>query len=253
MTWTAEQLLPTLIKPLDTAKASNRTADIRLEPAFLYQRRQGLTLDSLSLADRTKADCAHAISRHPTNLRLHVQRILLYAKSQDPAILGPVCDLFIVLGDNGQPLRSRMLALARPLLSKIDYQILRRRLKAGDSDSDALHSLSAGAVLSRGITGVTRLIFKQTEQNEVREDPLDSAQAQLEYGQTELAQETLEKALIADSGRLELHLALLEIYRHARDRERTERLWQTLQGRKNPARKEWQQLLRQFDEEVRTP
>ena len=67
------------------------------------------------------------------------------------------------------------------------------------------------------------------------EDPLDSALAQLEYGQTELAQETLEKALIADSGRLELHLALLEIYRHARDRERTERLWQTLQGRKNPA------------------
>ena len=97
-----------------------------------------------------------------------------------------------------------------------------------------------------------RLIERTAGTGESPNDPLESARQQLEYGQTELAQTTLEQALLADSGRLDLHLALLEIYRHARDRQAASDMWQRLHGRDNPARTEWQRLLTQLDEEQPT-
>jgi hypothetical protein len=253
MTWTADKPPLALIRRVDTAKDVRRAANIRLEPAFLSESQWQQSLELKDLAARGKSFFAHAIARHPGNLRLHVRRIILHVKTRDPAILGPLCDLFLVLGDNGQALRSRMLALARPLLGKLDYQSLRRQLDTGANDPVALHSLSASAVLSSGITGVTRLIFKQSQADEAPEDPLECAREQLAYGQTELAQETLENAVLANPECLALHLALLEIYRHARQRGPVERQWQALQGRKNPARREWQRLLRQLDLEARTP
>lgn len=250
MTWTAEQLSPLLIRPSEASGMPGITPDSRLEPAFLSDGQHGLIADARGRVDEAKAFYAHAIARHPTNLQLHVQRVVLQAKNQDPSILGAICDLFLVLEDNGLSLRRRMLALARPLLSKIDYQTLHRRLTEVESDSSALHSLSPSAVLSHGTTGVTRLICKQTQNSKVQQDPLQSAREQLEYGQTELAQQTLEHALLANPGRLALHLALLEIYRHARNRQQVEHTLQALQGQQNPAQREWKRLLVQLDKEA---
>ena len=249
MTLTAEQFSPQLVRRLESATPSAPPAEERPEPAFLADGRHGLRFDAQGSVTEAKHFLAHAIARHPADLQSHVQRIVLHAESHDPAILGAICDLFLVLGDKGVPLRRRMLALARPLLSGIDYHALLRLLEEVDSDHRFLDNLTSGAVLSHGITGVTHLIIKQTQQSDVLEDPLASAREQLEYGQTELAQETLEHALKADPGRLELHLALLEIYQHTRDRQQIEQTWQALQGQENPALTEWQRLRAQLDEE----
>lgn len=249
MTLTAEQISPQLIRREEGTAPSAPPPDARLEPAFLTDGRHGLRLDTLGSATEVKHFLAHAIARHPTDLQSHVQRIVLHAETHDPAILGAICDLFLVLGDKGLPLRQRMLALARPLLSGIDYHALLRLLEEVDCDHSFLDNLTTGAVLSHGVTGVTRLIIKQTQQSDVLGDPLESARQQLEYGQTELAQETLEQALMVDPGCLALHLALLEIYRHTRNRQHIEQTWQALQGQENPAQTEWQRLRTQLDEE----
>jgi hypothetical protein len=254
MTPTAEQFSSQLVRRLENTTPSAPPPEERPEPAFLADGRHGLRLDTQGSATEAKHFLAHAIARHPTDLKSHVQRIVLHAESHDPAILGAICDLFLVLGDKGQPLRRRMLSLARPLLSGIDYHALLRLLEEVDSDHGFLDNLTTGAVLSHGITGVTRLIIKQTQQRDVLEDPLENARQQLEYGQTELAQETLEHALKDNPGRLALHLALLEIYRHTRNRQQIEQTWQALQGQENPAQAEWQRLRAQLDEkEAHTP
>jgi hypothetical protein len=238
-----------MVRRLENASPSALPPEEHPEPAFLADGRHGLRLDTRSSATEVKHFLAHAVARHPTDLQSHVQRIVLHAETHDPAILGAICDLFLVLEDKGLPLRQRMLALARPLLSGIDYHALLRLIEKVDCDHSFLDNLTSGAVLSHGITGVTRLIIKQTQQSDALEDPLESACQQLEYGQTELAQETLQRALRVDPGRLELHLALLEIYRHTRDRQQIEHTWQALQGQENPAQSEWQRLRAQLDEE----
>lgn len=58
--------------------------------------------------------------------------------------------------------------------------------------------------------------------------------------------EILEAALLADPTRLEVHHALIEIYRHTRQRERVTTLFQRLQDRANPALNEWRNLLAQL-------
>jgi Tfp pilus assembly protein FimV len=223
--------------------------DACIEPAFLTTYKGKLHLDTRGWVEEAKAYYAHAIARNPNDLLTHVQRVSLYAETADPAILGALLDLFLVLGDKGAPLLRRMLALARPILSSHDYHALHQQLEHGEEHLLSLQSHASSAVLQRGISGVTQLIHKGDMAQPAAADPLETARQQIDIGQIELAQETLETALLADPARLALHLALLEIYRHARDRQRVGRLWRELQGRVNPARAEWQRLLTQLKEE----
>jgi hypothetical protein len=233
---------------LQATAVYSATPDLCGEPAFPTNDHDKFHFDSHNQAEENKALFAHAIVRHPRDLRLHVQRILLHAETGDPAILGALYDLFLVLEKRGAPLRRRMLSLARPLLSHIDYQNLQQQLAHGESCSTSLHSPGMGSVLSDGIIGTTRLITRLSQPAASREDPLVCARQQLERGQTELAQETLEIALQVNPGRLALHLALLEIYRNTRDLRHIEAFWQSLQGKENPAKTEWQRLLSQLED-----
>lgn len=253
MTGTAVKHASPLITKQPPQAASSRQPDLRFESAFLDYDRGSLTPENLGHIDETKRHLAHAISRQPTALRLHTERILLHAHSADPAILGALCDLFLVLGDKGAPLRRRMLALARPLLSTRDHQRLQQHIQEGIDESAALSGLCRGAVLAQGITGTTRLIVKQSQQDVHTADPLHEAQSQLETGQTELALSTLEQALLADTQRLQLHQALLEIHQHLRDRSRLEGFLQRLGTHPNPAEGEWKRLLVQLDAEATDP
>jgi len=253
MPWTDNHAPNTLISQRNEAVCTlaQVTADPRLEPAFLTAYKGKLHLDARGWIDKAKAYYAHAIARNPNDLLRHVQRISLYAETADPAILGALLDLFLVLGDKGDLLRRRMLALARPILSSQDYHALHQQLEHGEDHLSFLLLHASSSVLWPGVTGDTQLISKaeKAEAEAGAEDPLEIASQQVDIGQIELAQETLESALLADPARLSLHLALLEIYRHARDRQRIAHLWRKLQGRANPAQTEWQRLLTQLDEE----
>jgi hypothetical protein len=240
-----------LIHPLDATAGSVGQAyvDPQLEPAFLTAYKGKLHLDAGGWVDKAKAYYTHAIARTPAALLMHVQRICLYVETADPAILDALIDLFLVLGNRGTALRKRMLVLARPILSNRDFQALHQQLMDDEPDPAFLQARSSGAVLSRGITGTSHLIIKRMQAEPTEEDPLDSARQQIEIGQIELAQKTLESAILVDPARLDLHHALLEIYRHARDWKQVDRFWRALQGRENPARVEWLQLLTQLEEE----
>jgi hypothetical protein len=251
MTWNVEHDPHRLIEPLITGAAPPATP---LETAFLVGSQCNLHLETQGRTKALKTHFAHAVARTPGDLRLHVQRLLLHADTHDPAILGALCDLFHVLGERGTPLRRRMLALARPLLCRIDHQLLRQQLEQGarahGSSPSSSPSRTLESVLDAGITGTTRLIAKLSPRQSPMEDPLESAQQQLEYGQTELARETLERAVHDDPARLDLHLSLLEIYRHLRNRHHIEAVWQSLQGIENPAETEWRRLLIQLEEQA---
>jgi hypothetical protein len=227
--------------------------DPRLETAFLTYDQGSLNPAIHGDPDSVQRHLAHLVQRQPKALRLHIQRILLHLERKDRDILGALWDLFLVLGDAGKPLRRRMLQKAKPLLTEAVYRVFEHYLDNQANIGRAWQAQLVGsAVLHAGITGSTRLLEKSSNPQAQVEDPLKVAEEQLACGQTDLAQITLEQALLADSKRLDLHLALLEIYRHSRDLTQVKRIRAQLEGQTNPADNEWHRLQQRLEEETET-
>lgn len=108
---------------------------------------------------------------------------------------------------------------------------------------------SPGSMLSSGQLGDEQLIRPVESAADAPGDPLQIASELLAFGQTDQAQETLENGILAEPERLDLHQALLEIHHHIRDRKRTTQLLRRLAGSVNPARKAWQELIHELDED----
>ena len=214
----------------------------RLEPAFCIAYQGRLSLNTQGWSSKAKAFYAHAIARTPTALWLHVQRIHLLAELEDAGIYGALVDLFLVLEDKGAPLRQRMLALAKPLLREAEYTLLQEQFK--DARQPPLQAKNS--MLTPGVSGRLNLVATRQSNQDKHEDELETAQQQLAFGQVELAQQTLEAAIIAEPAREELHHALLEIYRHSRNGDRIQTMWRQLKGTRCPAKAEWHRLIDQF-------
>jgi hypothetical protein len=132
MTRTAEHISSPQTRALEAhQRLSCATPNSYIELAFLHNDPCESHLDTLAQVIETKAHLAYTIARRPKDLRLHVERIRLHAETSDPDIINALCDLFRVLGDKGLPLRRRMLVLAKPILSKIDQNRLKRLLEDG--------------------------------------------------------------------------------------------------------------------------
>ncbi|MES9861415.1 MAG: hypothetical protein ABW138_11280, partial [Candidatus Thiodiazotropha sp. 4PDIVS1] len=79
------------------------------------------------------------------------------------------------------------------------------------------------------------------------EDPLQMAEQLLAYGQVDQAQETLESAIRDCSERVDLHHALLEIYRHRQESRQILSFWNEIKNKYCPAEAEWHDLIDQLN------
>lgn len=164
----------------------------------------------------------HRIVDNPRDLRAHVQRILLLLAAGDEVTLrASLVDLFIVLGDKGNALKARMLDCASPLLSKTVAAFLRKHLREGFKPWDSAISTMRMSLLSLGYIGTRELVQGCTATTAATPvDALAQARACLEYGQLEVAIETLEAANEAFPDDWEVVTALEELYHHsAEDRD----------------------------------
>jgi hypothetical protein len=73
-----------------------------------------------------------------------------------------------------------------------------------------------------------RIIETTKHYDDSVEDPLQLSEQIPSYGRTGLAWEIFEKAIIEASARVELHQALLEGNRHARETQRIKGSWHRL-------------------------
>ncbi|MES9813463.1 MAG: hypothetical protein ABW159_11435 [Candidatus Thiodiazotropha sp.] len=248
MTRIADPISLPLIKSspaLDSGEGESIVCHL-LEPAFRIAYRRTLHIDARGWESQAKTFYAHAVARTPKALWLHVQRINLLAGMADPDIHAALVDLFLVLDGKGAALCKRLLALAYPLLQREAYRQLSDHLLANRSH-DNLSSI--GSVLSSGRTGHEQLILFEESADDARTDPLQIASEQLAFGQTDLARKTLESAVLAAPERLELHHALIEIYRHSRIKTQIAHFLQLLETVSNPAQIAWQELLHEIDKD----
>jgi hypothetical protein len=186
---------------------------------------RGLVLKGLADLGSGARYLGYRIVDKPTDLRAHVQRILLYLGLNDePGVRGSLIDLFIALGDKGAALKQRMLDFAVPALSRTAVAFLRKNIDKGFQPWDNAIASTRTSLLSMGYIGVRQLVLpSQKPETMVRSDttlsaehPLAQANSQLEYGQLENAVATLEEALRNDPTDKDVASLLDELYQHLR-------------------------------------
>lgn len=180
---------------------------------------------------------------NPRDLRTHVQRILVCLRLRDEnALRGSLVDLFIVLEGRGQALKLRMLETAAPILSKTLAAFLRRHLNTGFKPWDASISQVRMSLLSLGYIGTHSIIVKHERADEAANDPIATARACIEYGQLDVALETLEDALRINPEDRAIAEALLPIYERGTDPERAARMRKYLGGALNELPPGWESI-----------
>lgn len=203
-----------LITAADPREQQNNQSitDQAVEPVFRIADATDLSLDTQGWDQAAGDFMSYRVARIPGDLRNHVQRINHSIAAGDPEnVYGAVLDLFIVLKDKGQPLRSRILHTAQPLLPKFCYTHLLRRLKKGISEQDTVPP-SDVSVLSRGHLGLHEVVTKSGTSRTRNISPLEEARSHMEYGQLDAARSVLESAVLTGSLEEAVHEDLIEIY-----------------------------------------
>jgi hypothetical protein len=194
--------------------------------------------------DRLNVDAieylTHRVTRDPSDLRSHVQRINLYTHSGDPEQLyGAILDLFIALTNKGYSIRKRMLLQARFHLNPHHFDALNQRLETGIDKHDIM-PISRFSVLSNGFIGSNKFVEYHAEENiEESIDPVIQARDYLEYGQIDEARLVLETAILKEPWRKDIHTELLDIYWVTRDSENCHTMYQLLSKEFIPDHSAW--------------
>ncbi len=168
---------------------------------------------------------SHHIRRYPHDLRAHLQRILIAQNGElNNCLDGSVLDLFLALGNSGDMLKAHVIRLCADDINDETKSLLQDIMDNGFADEHGAAWVN-GSMLA---TGDSRKPHKLLTLQRVEvEQNYDSLQAEiqdcLEYGQIELAQELLEKAVMSGQSTPELEQELLVIYRHTRNREGLEK------------------------------
>ncbi len=162
---------------------------------------------------------AYRSAREPENLLNHVRRVYLHLElRQADELYGAMLDLFLVLGDKGEPLRTGLLKKAKTILSEEVYELFVKHLKHG-LRKNRPYPISQYSVLANFFDGGLSL-FDESNQTENplngSADPLELAREELTFGDITIAQDILESAILSSPERMGLHFGLLEIYKHTR-------------------------------------
>mgnify|MGYP006276854891 CR=1 FL=1 len=102
------------------------------------------------------------------------------------------------------------------------------------------------SVLARGLEGSDRLVEQSKQPVQISIDPLELARDYIEYSQLDEAKSVLEKAILQQPERVELHHELLDLYRSTRDASGFNIMLNELSELKVELIDEWKQLNTYF-------
>lgn len=174
--------------------------DITIHPSLsLIFPDENLTDEEVD-ADTAWHFYSHSIRRNPSDLALHTHRVFFAISHKDAAFLpGSLHDLFYVLKDAGENLRIRLLKASIPHLSEKDVLYFAMWIKTGIKNGMGYQWVN-GSVLSDGLFGPDNELITLHSKTGSEENlsPLEEARSCMEYGQLDVAQDILLKALEAD-------------------------------------------------------
>ncbi|HPY38918.1 MAG TPA: hypothetical protein PLM98_00255 [Thiolinea sp.] len=202
-------------------------ASVALPLAFRMPDEKNLRLAPNYDALQTWRFLSHQIRRYPLDLRAHVQRILLtHQEGLTDRIEGSLMDLYLALGtEAGLTLKQSMLEQCTPYLSTEAVQFF-KQLQTEGANQGLDREWRLGSVLATGENNVHHPLIRVERPVEVSRytSILEEAQACLEYGQIDIAQELLEKEILAGHNDPAIEQELLNIYQYTRNKDKLTQL-----------------------------
>jgi hypothetical protein len=154
-----------------------------------------------------------SIARKPRHLITHLQRIYFcFHKNLNEQLFAAIIDFMVILNKRGEEISLRMVVGAKSKLSPEQFNVLRNYLEDGSADATLLLG-NQYSILTKGLVGDITLV-QQVEKIKVQGyDSLIIARDHIEYSQLEEAKRVLEKAILMQPERSDLHQELLELYK----------------------------------------
>lgn len=202
-------------------------ASVALSLAFSVPDEKNLRLSPSYDALQTWRFLSHHIRRSPLDLRAHVQRILL-TQSEDltDRMEGSLMDLHLALGNEaGLMLKERMLEQCSSYLSAEAVQFF-KQLQTEGFKQGLDREWRLGSVLATGENRVHHplVTVERSVETSRYSSVLEEAQACLEYGQIDIAQELLEQEILAGHQDPAIEQELLNIYHYTRNKDKLNQL-----------------------------
>lgn len=205
----------------------NPAASVALPLAFRMPDERSLRLSASYDPVQSWRFLSHHIRRSPLDLRAHVQRILLtHQEGLQDRMEGSLMDLYLALGnESGALLKDRMLEQCAPYISTEALQFF-KQLQDPNTNAGLDREWRLGSVLTTGENNVHHpliLVERQVEASRYQ-SVLEEAQACLEYGQIDIAQELLETEMLAGHTDAAIEQELLNIYQYTRNKDKLTQL-----------------------------
>ncbi len=214
---------------------------------FLLSDSDAFNFTDNKLPDNYLKNLVFLVARKPKRLITHIQRIYhCYQTNLQEQLFAALVDLLVVLNKRGKAISQRMIIGAKSKLSEEQYKMLKKFM---DEDFDvALLSGNQYSVFTKGLVGTRNLVQQIETSDKQTHDPLELAHDYIEYSQLAEAKDILEKAIINQPQRLELHQCLLELYKATLDTSGFIKMFNIVSGLDVVMPSDWSTLQAFFDE-----
>jgi hypothetical protein len=182
------------------------------------------------------------VSRNPKNLQAHLERIYYcFQEHLNEQLFGALVDLLMVLNKKGLALGKRMIAGSQSKLTQNQVSALLNYLGNNSASGENL-SVNRYSIFATGVQSTLVLVQLAQDSAEEEQDPLMLAQDFIEFSQLDNAINVLEKAILVEPGRMELHEELLSLFRSTRNQAEFSRFYGELSTKRLPFPPSWMQL-----------
>jgi hypothetical protein len=233
-----------LIACSDAQNTSNKPTKFNI---FLLSDADAFNFTDNKLPDNGLKNIVFLVARKPKRLITHIQRIYhCYQNNLQEQLFAALVDLLVILNRRGKAISQRMIIGAKSKLSEEQYKTLK---KCMTEDFDvALLTGNQYSVFTKGLIGTGNLVQQIETPDKQTHDPLDLAHDYIEYSQLAEAKDILEKAIINQPQRLELHQCLLELYQATLDTSGFTKMFNIVAGLDVSIPNDWTTLQAFFDE-----
>ncbi|WP_026600214.1 type IV pilus assembly protein FimV [Methylomonas sp. 11b] len=210
------------------------------ETDFWHDRELSLFSCPDADADQVLTSIVFKISRNPKDLLAHLRRIYIcYDRHLSEQLYAALLDLVIILDGKGTSISRRMIQASQARLHGQQCQDL---LKTDAKEPQG----NRYSLFSKGMLG-SRELVRSRQQTEAQHDYLALANDFIEYSQLEQAMDVLETGITLQHDRPDLQLALLELYKSTKNRERFQINRQRFSDSAIVLDAEWRELANYFE------
>jgi len=191
--------------------SSNIAADI--EPVFYFGLNKNSQVPDGLAPVQLSNHLEYSLKRNPKDLSRHLQRIqLALTLERNSELFAALCDLFIILGSMGQPLRQRILQASKNKLAQEQTQFLHSHLQDNRLDNN-LSSLPEQCLFKPAAIELIEFYQDSISESRETEDVFHIADSYIENSQFDDALHYMIQHLEQDCDNEALTVKLIELYK----------------------------------------